>query len=63
MKQPCKNCGHVHTADWTYAVGRFTKDGIRGYTARLVDAPLRATREEAEQDVCEAYQRRHNPSI
>lgn len=52
----CPRCGHTGTHP-TYAVGRFQPDGPTGYRD-LADpgAPLRATRAEAEVDVCRRWQ-------
>jgi hypothetical protein len=50
------SCGRVHGADETVAVGRFRPGGPTGYKASPAvrpDAPLRRTRQEAEQDVCD----------
>lgn len=54
-KRGC-SCGRVHGADETVAVGRFRPGDPTGYKASpaiRLDAPLRRTRQEAEQDVCD----------
>ena len=56
IKPPCPDCGHVHTTADTWAVGRFAPGPI-GYTARYPGAPLRASREEAEKDMCDWRQK------
>lgn len=50
---PCPRCGHVHVTTWVRAQGRFHRNGPVGYRAAIPAAPLRATRAEAEQDVCD----------
>lgn len=55
----CEDCGHVHVATDTTAVGRYRVDGPLGYRSTASPAaPLRITRHEAEQDTCEARQGR-----
>lgn len=57
MKPACPQCGHIHSADWTVAVGRFDPGGVAGYRAAYDGAPLRPTREQAEVDMCQHKQR------
>jgi hypothetical protein len=48
----CK-CGQIHGTDSVQAVDRFRPEGPRGYRAVTVPgAELRATRSEAQADVC-----------
>lgn len=46
----CETCGHVHTSTDAVAVGRFVGGGF--YRANFDDAPYRATRAQAEADMC-----------
>ena len=48
---PCPDCGATHTSTDTCAVGRFLPTGPE-FRARYDGAPLRATRAEAERDMC-----------
>ena len=54
----CDSCGTIHGAFDTRAQRRFSPDGKAGFRAALPGAPLRATRDEAIQDVCDARQAR-----
>ena len=47
----CARCGW--TGHQTVAEGKFTPGGPRGYRGAFDGAPIRATREEAERDVCD----------
>ena len=49
---PCPVCGYIHRPESsTHAVGRFTW-AVPLYRADFDGAPLRATRAEADADVC-----------
>lgn len=48
----CTSCGTVHPSDLARALGRFGGPAPAGYRAIYDGAPVRATREEAEQDAC-----------
>ena len=51
MKPPCPDCGHTHTIADTVAVRRF--DNLtHTFRATYPGAQPRATREEAERDMC-----------
>ena len=51
----CPVCGHIHRPESsTHAVGRFTW-AVPLYRADFDGAPLRATRAEADADVCARY--------
>jgi hypothetical protein len=54
-KPPCIYCDRVHTAMDAEVVGsRFDPNGPAGYRARnSLDAPLRATRDQAIDDACQ----------
>lgn len=52
--QPCDRCGWIHDPSLVVAVGRFKPGGPDGYrTASGPGAPLRPSRCEAMQDVCD----------
>ena len=50
----CETCGTIHGTGDTRAEDRFSPGGATGFRAALPSAPLRATRAEAVQDVCDA---------
>lgn len=49
----CPACGSAHTSGDTSAVGRFNPNGPDGYMARFPGSPVRCTRDEALQDICD----------
>lgn len=53
MIKCCKQCNHTHPGTDARAIGRFTPGGPLGYKANYEGSPLRATREEAKQDMCQ----------
>ena len=53
MIKCCKHCNHTHPGTDARAIGRFTPGGPLGYKANYEGSPLRATREEAKQDMCQ----------
>lgn len=53
--QACDRCGWIHDPSRVVVVGRFKPGGPDGYRAASdVSAPVRASRAEAMQDVCDA---------
>lgn len=54
----CGLCGAVHVPTDAPAVGRFLAGGPSGYRARYGGAPLRSSRAEALEDMCNARQGR-----
>lgn len=50
--RPCPTCGHNHYPGMAKQVGRFQPDRTPRYRAQYVDAPERATRDEAIADMC-----------
>ena len=52
MKPPCPDCGHTHTIADTAAVRRFEPTLAHTFRAAYPGAQPRATREEAERDMC-----------
>ena len=50
----CSVCGRVHQSDDAYAVGRFGAGPVQ-YRGRFERAPLRATRAEAVDDLCQHF--------
>lgn len=46
----CPACGHIHASADTYAVGRFSPNGVVGYRAAYSGALMRSTRDEAALD-------------
>lgn len=60
MIKCCKHCNHTHPGTDARAIGRFTPGGPLGYKANYEGSPLRATREEAKQDMCQWRQEQNN---
>lgn len=58
MRRPCGRCGALHLVTDAPSVGRFRTGGPLGYRARYPGAPLRSSRAEALEDVCNARQGR-----
>lgn len=52
MKPPCTHCHHVHTSTDTFAMHRFDPTTPTTYRAAYLFAVERATRAEAEADMC-----------
>lgn len=49
------SCPWKHPSNLARAVGRFNPDGPTGYRGDYDGAPLRPTREQAEQDACNQH--------
>lgn len=62
-KPPCRRCTQVHLTTWTVAVGRFDANGPAGYRATFNGAPLRTTRQQAEQDMCDYQQTNRSEEV
>lgn len=57
MNKSCKHCNHIHAGDDARAIGRFAPGGPLGYKANYEGSPLRTTRKQARQDMCQWRQR------
>ena len=53
MNKSCKHCNHIHAGDDARAIGRFAPGGPLGYKANYEGSPLRTTRKQARQDMCQ----------
>lgn len=53
MNKSCKHCNHIHAGDDARAIGRFAPGGPIGYKAKYEGSPLRTTRKQAKQDMCQ----------
>lgn len=56
MKAPCPDCGRIHAATDTQAQRRFEPTLTHTYRAAYPHALERATRAEAERDMCQHRQ-------
>jgi len=52
LSKACPACKHIHASADTYAVGRFSPNGVVGYRAAYPGSLMRSTRDEAVADWC-----------
>ena len=52
MSHVCPECQTIHPSNASIAIGRFMPGGAYGYIANVPGAPIRDSREQANNDYC-----------
>lgn len=61
MKKPCNKCNRIHGSDCAIAINRFSKKELdKKYKANFIGSIERETKQEAEKDYCNYYEKTRN---